>query len=297
MAFNRGGENMKRWLLGVCCLLLSGVALAAGADAVRKRVQASMLVSGAVTVAPDGSVKSYVVDHPEQLPAPVVALIAQDAPRWRFTPVVRDGEAVLAKAAMSLRIVAMPAGDGKYTLGIAGSHFGEPASNDDPTGRTIGAKQRKPPAYPRDAARAHVSGTVYVVMRVSRAGVVDEETAEQVNLDEVGSDVEMRHWQTVLADAALNATRQWTFVPPTAGPEAARSAWLVRVPITFRLSEWGHPEPAEKYGDWHAYVPGPRNTPAWMHERSSSGSADALAAGGVVEVGKGLQLITPLNGA
>ncbi|OOG57092.1 energy transducer TonB [Rhodanobacter sp. B05] len=288
---------MKRWLLGVFCLLLSGAALAAGADAVRKRVQASMLVSGAVTVAPDGSLKSYVVDHPEQLPAPVVALIARDAPRWRFAPVVRDGEAVLAKAAMSLRIVAMPAGDGKYTLGIAGSHFGQPASNDDPTGRTIGAKQRQAPAYPRDAARAHVSGTVYVVMRVNRTGVVDEEAAEQVNLDEVGSDVEMRHWRTVLADAALNAARHWTFAPPTAGPEAARSAWQVRVPITFRLSEWGHPEPAEKYGDWHAYVPGPRNTPPWMHERSSSGSADALAAGGMVEVGKGLQLITPLNGA
>ena len=236
-------------------------------------------------------------EQSEQLPAPVVALIAQDAPRWRFTPVVRDGEAVLAKAAMSLRIVAIPAGDGKYTLGIAGSHFGRPASSDDPTGRFLSAKQRKPPAYPRDAARARVSGTVYVVMRVNRAGVVDEEAAEQVNLDVVGSDVEMQHWRTVLADAALNATRHWTFVPPTSGPEAARAAWLVKVPITFRLSEWGHPEPVEKYGDWHAYVPGPRNTPAWMHERSSSGSADALAAGGVAEVGKGLRLITPLNGA
>ncbi|TAL97570.1 MAG: energy transducer TonB [Rhodanobacter sp.] len=208
---------MKRWLLGLFCLLLSGAALAAGPRAVRERVQASMLVTGSITVAPDGGMKSYVLDHPEQLPAPVVTLIAQNAPRWRFQPVIRDRVAVSAKAPMSLRIVA--------------------------------------------------------------------------------SDVDMRHWRTVLARAALNATRHWTFVPPTSGPDAAKSSWLVRVPITFHLSERGHPEAVEKYGSWHAYVPGPRNTPPWMHERSSSGSADALATGGVAEVGKGLRLITPLNGA
>jgi hypothetical protein len=40
------------------CLLLSGVALAAGPNEVRKRVQASMLVTGSIIVAPDGSVRS-----------------------------------------------------------------------------------------------------------------------------------------------------------------------------------------------------------------------------------------------
>lgn len=288
---------MKRWLLSLSCFLLSGAVLAAGVYAVRQRVQASMLVSGSVTVAPDGSLKSYVIDRSEQLPAPVVALIAQNASGWRFKPVIRNGVAVSAEAPMSLRIVAKPAGDDKYTLGIAGSHFGWPASNGDSTGRSISARQQKSPAYPMDAARARVSGTVYVVMRVNRAGMVDEDAAEQVNLDVVASDAEMRHWRAVLADAAVNATRHWTFAPPTSGAEADRSSWLVRVPITFRLTDWGSPLPVEKYGNWHAYVPGPRNTPAWMHERSLNNSVDALADGGVAEVGKGLQLITPLNGA
>lgn len=289
--------GMKHWLLGLFCVMLSGAVLAAGPRAVRKRVQASMLVTGSITVSPDGGVKSFVIDHPEQLPALVVGLIGQNASRWRFEPVVRNGQPVFAKAPMSLRIVAKPAGDDRFTVGIAGSHFGRPTSNEDPTGNFIHVKHQRLPAYPMDAARARVSGTVYVVLRVNRAGVVDKIGAEQVNLDVVASDSEMGRWRDKLADAALNAARRWTFSPPTSGPEAAQSSWLLKVPITFRLSEWGHSKPVEKYGNWHAYVPGPRNAPAWMHDSRQDGSADALAAGRLSEVGQGLRLTTPLNGA
>lgn len=288
---------MKRWLAGLLCLILSGSALAIGRNAARKLVVASMLVTGSITVAPDGSVKNYVVDHPEQLPAPVISLIAKTAPKWRFEPVVRDGQAVVAKARMSLRILARPVGDGNYFLGILGSYFGQPASWQDATGRTIGSKKRESPRYPMDAARARVSGTVYLIIRVNRAGLVDKDAAEQVNLDFAASDSEMRHWRNVLAEAAVRASRRWTFTPPTAGPSAERSFRNVRVPVTFRLSKWGSPRPIEKYGTWHAYVPGPRNIPEWEDKPRIGSSADAVAVGGVSDVGDGLRLTTPLNGA
>ncbi len=288
---------MKRWVLGFFCVMLSGAALAAGPRAVRKQVQASMLVTGSITVAPDGGVKSFVVDHPEQLPATVVDLIGQDAPRWRFEPVVRDGKPVSARANMSLRVVAKPVGDNKYSLSIAGSRFGQSSSNSEPSDRAIAAKTQKPPAYPMDATRAHVSGTAYVVLRVNRKGLVDEGAAEQVNLDVVGSDVQMRRWREALGDAALRAARRWTFTPPTSGPDAARSSWLVSVPIRFWLTEKGRRDPVEKYGSWRAYVPGPRSVPAWAHDSELDGSADAIAAGRVAEIGRGLRLTTPLNGA
>lgn len=288
---------MKRWLTGLLCLILCGSALALGRNAARKLVVASMLVTGSITVAPDGSVKSYVVDHPGQLPAPVTALIAKIAPTWRFKPVVRDGQPVVAKARMSLRIVVSPVGDGNYSLGILGSYFGQPASWQDPTGRNIGSRKREPPRYPMAAASARVSGTVYLIMQVNRAGLVDKDAAEQVNLDVVASDSEMRHWRDVLAAAAVRASRRWTFIPPTAGPSAQRSSWNVRVPVTFRLNKRGNPGPIEKYGSWHAYVPGPRTIPEWAGKPRIGSSADAVAAGAVSEVGGGLRLTTPLNGA
>ncbi|HWU77110.1 MAG TPA: energy transducer TonB [Rhodanobacter sp.] len=288
---------MKRLMLGTLCWMVSVAALAAGPYAVRKRVQASMLVTGSIVVAADGSVASYDLDKRGQLPAAVVGLIRQNVPSWRFVPVVRDGRPVLAKAAMSLRVVARPEGDGNYALTIGGSHFGQSASGIDSGGRTITSRQRKSPSYPVDAARARVSGTVYLVMRVNRQGLVDEAAAEQVNLDVVASDTEMRRWRKVLADASLQAARRWTFNPPTVGREAAQSAWVVRVPVTFALSEWGRSAPVEKYGSWHAYVPGPREIPSWEDKPRVPASVDAVAAGSISEVGRGLQLTTPLHGS
>ncbi|MEO8809630.1 MAG: energy transducer TonB [Rhodanobacter sp.] len=289
---------MKRWIMGVICLMVSGFSLAAGPREVRKQVQATMLVTGSITVTPDGSVNRYQVDHPEQLPAPVVSLISQNAPNWRFEPVMRGGQPVLAKAAMSLRVVATPTSDGNYLLSIAGSHFGAPASGKDPSGKRISVLHESAPRYPINAAMARVSGTVYLVLRVTRDGVVDRSAAEQVNLDMVASETEMQHWRDVLGNAARRAAMRWTFTPPTSGPEATRSFWVVTVPTVFRLIRRGQPKAIEKYGAWHAYVPGPRNMPDWMmHEPGVGGSADAVAAGSTTEVGDGLRLTTPLNGA
>lgn len=288
---------MKRLLLGIFCMVLSGAALAAGPRAVREHVQASMLVTGWITVTPDGNTKSFAIDHAEKLPASVVDLIGKNAPTWHFFPVLRDGKPVVAKARMNLRIVAKPLGDKKYALSIAGSHFGQPSAKDESGGESIAVKEMRPPSYPPSAARVGVSGTVYLVLQVNRQGQVDEEAAEQVNLDVIGTDAAMRLWRKVLGEAAVNAARHWTFTPPTAGPGAAKSSWQVRMPIRFTLSGNGRRDVDRIYGKWHAYVPGPRHVPAWMNESESSGSADAAVAGKVAEVGSGLRLTTPLNGA
>src|SRR6185437_14739483 len=101
---------MKRWLPGLLCMVLSGVALAAGPNAASKRVQAgagdqharlhplarlhpnaaskrvqaSMLVTGTIEVAPDGSVAQYALDHPDELPPAVKGLLAKAIPSWKF---------------------------------------------------------------------------------------------------------------------------------------------------------------------------------------------------------------------
>ena len=194
---------------------------------------------------------------------------------------------------MSLRIVARPLGGDKYSLGIAGSFFGN-ESGQDPTGKTLSVKREWGASYPADLRYDGVSGTVYVLLRVNRSGRVDEAVAEQVNLDVAGSEAKMRYWRKTMADAALRATRDWQFSLPTSGPDAAGPYWAARVQFTFGLRRTSGS--VEKYGTWHAYVPGPRDIPAWSDEPRLGGSADAVAAGGVVEIGQGLRLTTPLNG-
>jgi len=284
---------MKRGLLGVAGVLLAGVALAAGPYAVRKRVQASMLVSGSITVAPDGTVKSDVIEHPEKLPTPVVKLIEHSVPTWRFAPVVRDGQPVMAKAAMSLRIVAKPIGSGNFSISIEGANFNQPSPD-----QIASAKRREPPVYPRAAIRAGVSGTVYLVLRVDRQGKVADAAVEQVNIGEVASDPELARWRRVLADASLDAARRWTFLPPGSGKDAAAPPYrIARVPIYFRLRRFGVPHPDEGYGSWRAYVPGPLQPVPWLDHRMLSSGVDALPDGGVYPVAQSLHLTTPLAGA
>jgi hypothetical protein len=140
---------MKRILSGLFCVLLSGMAMADGSSAVRKSVQATMLVSGTVEVAADGSVTHYTLDHPEELPKAVTGLLTQAVPAWRFKPVVVDGKPAAAKAPMSLRVVAKPQGNGNYTVSVVAVWFGDGAKNEsEASAETISYKTKVQPIYP-----------------------------------------------------------------------------------------------------------------------------------------------------
>ena len=58
-----------------CCagIVLSTAALASGPQS--ESVRASMLVTGTIQEAPDGSVATYAIDHPESLPPAVRSLL------------------------------------------------------------------------------------------------------------------------------------------------------------------------------------------------------------------------------
>lgn len=286
---------MKRWLSGLLCLALSGAALAAGPGAVRKRVQASMLVTGALEVAADGSVAQYTLDHPEKLPDAVKGLLAKSIPAWRFKPVEMDGKPVAARAPMSLRVVARPLGDNEFSLGVAGAWFGDGAAHQsDASARTVSYKSRHRPGYPVDAVDSRVSGTVYVLLKIGRDGRVADAEAEQVDLRVVASDNELAVWRHVLAGAALSALKRDTFNLPSAGPEADKPYWVARIPVTFNLNVPG--TPSVSYGQWQAYVPGPAHEPAWAAEHQLAGSPDAVPEGGVLLAEQTLRLLTPLGG-
>lgn len=291
---------MKRWLLGLCCLGLSCAALAVGPDAVRKRVQASMLVTGTIEVAPDGSVAQYAIDHSEKLPPEVTGLLAKALPAWEFEPVMTDGKPVTAKAQMNLRIVAKPLGDGNFSISVAGVSFGSSGGNsnghsnrDGVSGGSITERRIVLPIYSRDASDRGVAGTVYVLVKVGRDGEVVDALAEQVNLRVIASDSQLAVGRRLLADAALRAIKRWTFNPPTTGNAAKQPYWLARIPVEFssRAVE------KERYGQWRPYVPGPVQEAPWAGKQMLAGSADTVPDGGFLLANSSLHLRTSLDGS
>ncbi|CAM5395048.1 energy transducer TonB [Rhodanobacter lindaniclasticus] len=284
---------MKYGVLGLLCMMLAGVALAAGPRAASGQMLASMLVRGSLTVAADGSVAGYLVDHPERLPREVVDLIDRNVPRWRFEPVVRDGKPVVARAAMELRVVAKPLGNDEFALSVAGTSFGRPSSRAASESPPISYKQRATPVYPRQAANARVSGTVYLLLAINHEGQVQHVDAEQVNLDVVGGDREMTRWRRTLAQAAVDAARGWTFNVPASVGDAAPPYRLIRVPVAFTFT----PELQSQYGVWHRYLPGPRSVPAWAGKLDIGDSADTVGTDSISAVDEGLRRARSRDGA
>lgn len=270
-------------------LVLAGNAWAQGAGAVRKQVEASMLVQGEVVVDERGAVADYTLKDPDKLPEGVVAFVRNSLAGWSFDPPVVDGKPVRLRNDMSLLLVAKKLDDDNFLMRVQAASF-YPKSTGD--GYEISSKEMEPPRYPTAAARGGVQGTVYLVVKVGRDGLVQDVAAEQVNLRLVTSENVMRKFREMLADASINAARKWQFVPPTRGNSVDAEFWSVRVPVDFFM---GTQQP--KYGRWVAYVPGPREKASWVDQDLAEMSPEAMIAGQPRQLGKdGLRLRTPLGG-
>ena len=290
---------MRARILVALFVLLAGAVQAAGPRAVREQAEMSMLVTGMVLVGADGNVTGWEIDQREKLPVAVVDLVEKSASVWRFEPMLIDGQPRKVKAPMSLRLVANRLDNGNYRIAIRNGHFGEEAL-DREARKSLGATDRlqavdmRPPTYSMDALQMGVQGTVYLVLRIDRGGRVAEVVTEQVDLRIVGTENQMRMMRNLLAKPAQLTARKWTFRVPTTGDAADQEEWSVRVPVDYAFSNTSQPG----YGEWQAYIPGPRQSIPWKTGDEASDAGDgpgALVAGQVYEVGKGLKLLTPLQ--
>lgn len=282
-----------KWKILLLGLLLAAPGLPADAQnarAARDMMEARMLVTGTVDIEADGSVSAFALDHLDRIPDPVVDLVERAAAGWRFEPILVDGVAVPARARMNLKVLANKVqGTRKdFAVRLDGAYFG---SSSYEAGESPTSVEMKPPNYPANLLRIGVSGTVYLVLKVSRDGVVEDAIVEQVNLDVAGDAREMERWRKTLADSALGAARKWTFAGPRQGDEVDAPFWSVRVPIDYKFSD----DPGPRAGAWEVYIPGPRQSVAWLSDAESSTQPDTLAAGGVYPVDPGRRLLTALD--
>ena len=278
---------MKRLACLLVGLAVSALALAhAGADGTKRGgIEASMVVTGTITVDPDGSVQGYSIDDLVKLPPAARHIIQATVPRWQFVPIMSNGKAVAAQAGMSLRIVADMIGEQHAIVRIAGAEFGCDATgahkllpNACAANTTVTPQQRRPPRYPIEALQAWVGGDVFLVLQIGRDGRVQQADVRQVNLYSLASD--RARYRHLLADASLRVARTWRYHVPTIGAGAEKDHWVVHVSVNYVID--GTYAANRKYGQWSVYVPGPVQHIPWADEDGrgvSRGSADAIASG------------------
>lgn len=276
-------------LLATCLLAWTQGTPAQGVSAVRKQVEASMLVQGEITVDEHGAIAAYTLNDPDKLPQGVEAFVRKSVSNWSFDPPIVDGKPVRLRNDMSLLLVAKKVADDSFIMRVQAASFYPKSTRD---GYAISNTNLEPPRYPTTAMREGVQGTVYLIVKVGRDGRVQDVMAEQVNLRVVASGSMMSKFRTMLADASTDAAKAWQFTPPTRGAGSDAEFWSVRVPVDFFM---GGPQP--KYGHWVAYIPGPREKASWLNEDVAEGSPEAMIAGQPRQLGSDeLRLRTPLAG-
>ncbi|MDR6841536.1 energy transducer TonB [Pseudoxanthomonas sacheonensis] len=263
-------------LLALCAFAAS----AAPYEKTRKQVEASMLVTGELVVAPDGAVKSYKLDRADALPPETKQLLAEVIPSWELDVANADGSPLQSPAAvkMSVQLLARPiAGvDDKLRVTIQDTAFRDPNVPFE-----VKAKAAlTPPKYPPFAARSGVSGIVYVVLRLDPDGTVAETHVERVDMTVLSDEKTLRKFSKVLTEAAVEAAKQWTF---DIAPErlAKPGPVAVRMPITFKMATDENHIPKAEYGRWQAYVPGPYAPIPWQ-KRTADGNEVENGLGAMV---------------
>lgn len=300
---------MKRaigYLIGLLAICTTATTFA---DELVKNVEASLLVTGTITVNPDGSVYDYKLNKPDKLPAGVVQLVSKDVPQWKFKPVLQEGKPIQAEAQMALRVVVHQNDKDDYSVGIRGASFGRdtPEAQCEP-GTCVSHLTTKPPGYPIDAARAGAGGTVYLLIRIDRQGKVENLAVRQIDLRAAGSESELADLRAKFSAASLETARGWTFNIPTKGDEAAHDHWLVTCPVNFQIESMQVADDGREihnhseYGKWDVYVPGPVQSIPWADDEdkrlAGNGSADAIPDDGTPFMADDrIVLTTPLQDA
>ncbi|CAH0150994.1 energy transducer TonB [Stenotrophomonas lactitubi] len=279
--------------IGTVGSLLSTDAGAQTTRAVRATAEASMVLTGNIDVAADGSVSNLVLDQREVLTPSIAAFVDGTIRSWRFQPTLRDGAPVPMHAPLRVRLLGKPSGDGGMQIRMSSVDFSE--YNDTATD-TVTRNRMPPPRYPEAAFRGGAQGDVLLLVKVARDGTVADVVAEQVNMGVVAPERTMQQLRDLFAKASITAARKWTFAPPTTGEDKDRADWTIRVPVSYSISK-DLKSRSETYGTWKPFIPGPRQSAPWRQDDAQQAGSDLLPAGGVYMVDsatRGLRLLTPL---
>lgn len=281
------GTVVERVLLAGLALLLACVAMDAAAQTragLVKQLEATMLLTGRIDVAADGSISAWSIDRHEEVSPDVMAYVTRHVPHWKVLPATVDGRPVDSSTRFSMRMIAHAVDRTTFRFNIASVHIEEEREE------RARPKSRRmdPPRYPPRMLRMGASGTAYVLVRIDREGTTVDTHVERVDLTVLAREAQAVQIRRELGDAALGAARAWEFDPPTTGPDADDAYHVLRVPVLFTLGD-----DRVAYGDWQVYLPGERTRAPWS--KRDDGGNDAAVPGRVMLAGSGMKLLSPLE--
>jgi hypothetical protein len=275
----------KAW--GGAVLGLAMAAASMQAAAIKQApIEASMQVTGTLSIDAAGAVSGYTLDEKEKLPAQVTALLARTLPALRFERTPSGEGSGPVQAQMTLQVLATQADAEHMTISLHHARFVE--AEPPPTER-VSVDQRVALHYPHHAEDTGMTATVYVAVRIDRTGHVADAQVRQVNLGAGDSEVRMRKWRQTFANPTIDAVRRFTFHIPTTGPHANDAYFSGILPVKYEFN-------GEAYGQWTVYVPGPKEEIAWLDKEDAADDSEAVRDGEFAQSGTGLKLLTPIGG-
>lgn len=213
-------------------------------------------VDSEIEIGPDGTITRY--EPITKLKEPLATRLWTVVSKFRFHPVLVEGEAVTARTRMRLHLVAKPRSDDGLDVSV--EHVGFPGDekaggahrSENPLVR--GIAKRVAVTYPKQALTAGVSGHVLVAVRLAPDGSVIEAIPRQSALfNTTGREKSMAMALAALERGATETIRKWRFdmqIPPGSFPGPGELTGLVVV--RFLLDGNAEPQPG-----------------LWMHETRS----------------------------
>lgn len=261
-------------------LLLLGLAVSAQAAAALlddSAVQASMQLKAKIAIDAEGRVSDFQIQRANEVPPGVVKIVDGIARQWEFDPVVIDGTPVAVTSSCWLWVLAKHLDDGRSQVAVRGVSFREPGK--PPTNEVQADGPLAIPKWPGSGAE-HVQANVYLMAKIGPDGRVADAIAEQVNLRALVPTKQAGKLRDAFANSALAVVHDWKFTPPATGPLAGEPFWTVRVPVAYSF-----PDPKSGYGQWEAYVPGPRQRASWDQPPALASEALEALPEGVYTLG------------
>lgn len=279
---------MMRYVLAGLVGLVASLPMLPPAVAAAKSEQPAMetvltaRLDGWLIIDTDGSVLDLGIET--EVPAALRESLDRTVRRWRFHPVVIDGEVRRAKSRMRITLAAQQEGEG-YRIKVDNAIFPNPADTSatgivDNRSAIISRRRLLTPEYPPELLRAGVGGIVQLVIRVGRDGRTEEVLSRQTALHDVrGTDFVMRRAARLMEDSAVRAATGWTFNVQLRTETPDPSDLTVTVPVVYI------PDESERRPDqtasaappvlWRAEVRTARRSIPWLRRAEGERMAGA----------------------
>lgn len=251
-----------------------------------KGVRYEMVADGEVQIALDGHVSDYRLAS--ELAPEIAALVNRSVRRWRFQPILQDGQPVTAKTALQIRLSAESAADkpDSFVVRVIGVEFGAPSRR----------SANHPPRYPGLAISARLNAKVVLLLRIDDAGKVVEARPYQTSLGaRTRSERDAEAWRKIFERESIAAAKTWKY-DLTEAVGGRRVGRYALAPIEFRLVR-----PAagsERLDKWKGYIPGPvHELPSELGlESDATDRASRLADGEAAALDSHFRLIDDVVG-